>query len=161
MADDEKSASEETLRLKRPSRVKRDERGHNVWVGEIEDGDFELMSTRMVEALIRDGDEHIVGEMSRIAGNGVGGVLTRDCRSGRLGVLDHGRLESLLTAPGSPLERRTRPPAEAPHDLELMDTGNLRRILAKERSAAAVREENAGGGSNPYDNASRGPRYWK
>lgn len=161
MPDDEKSASAETLRLKRPSRVKRDERGHNVWVGEIEDGDFELMSTRMVEALIRDGDEHTVREMSKIADTGVGGVLTRDCRSGRLGVLGHDRLESLLRAPGSPLERRPRPPAEAPDDLELMDTGNLRRTLAKGRPAEAVREEDAGGGSNPYDNAPRGPRYWK
>jgi hypothetical protein len=145
-----------TLKIRRPSKIKMDERGHAVWVGAIEPADFELVPTERIRAILESGDKDRINEISQIARTGPQGVLIQDCIDGHISVLASARFENLLQAPDSPVVREPDDQdmavsaTEQSDNLQLMDTQILRKILASERKIDPLDlDENKG--SNPYD----------
>ncbi len=41
----------DTIRIRRPSRIKTDELGHNVWLDDVEPGEFEIVSEEFMESI--------------------------------------------------------------------------------------------------------------
>ena len=147
-----------TLRIKRSPKIKIDDRGRTVWVGEIDTGDFELVSTSRIRALLESGDEDKINEISLIARTGPQGVLIQDCNDGHFDVLEQANLDQLLQDPNAPVVRQadeqaaTESTTELEGDMELMDTLMLRKILVSEGKFDEVElQENEGG--DPYDTA--------
>lgn len=139
----------DTLRIKRSPKIKTDERGHTVWVGEIEDADFELVSTRHVKTILESGDEGKIDEILRIAETGSHGVLIQDCNDGHFDVLESASLDKLMQDPNPPVFATS----ETDDELELMETRVLRKILASE--GQLDESETAGDeGSDPYNSGS-------
>lgn len=161
MVKDRKSNKGGTLRIKGSSKIKMDERGHAVWVGDIESAEFELVPTRRVKAIVESGDEDKIDEISRIARTGPQGVLIQDCSDGHFDVLESGSLDELLQDPNAPVVREpdeqatAAGAAELDDDLELMDTQILKKILVSEGKIEQLEpeepEENEG--VDPYDTA--------
>lgn len=158
MTVDPNSKKGGTLRIKRSPKIKIDDRGRTVWVGEIETGDFELVSTSRIRALLESGDEDKINEISLIARTGPQGVLIQDCNDGHFDVLEQANLDQLLQDPNAPVVRQadeqaaTESTTELEGDMELMDTLMLRKILVSEGKFDEVElQENEGG--DPYDTA--------
>jgi len=156
MTRDPKANKGGTLRIKRPSKIKMDERGHAVWVGDVDSAEFELVPTSHIKAIVESGDKDKLDEISRIARTGPQGVLIQDCSDGHFGVLESADLDALLQDPDAPVvrepdEQATAVSALEPGDgLELMDTQILKKILVSEGEIDEVEvEENEG--FNPYD----------
>ena len=156
MTVDPNSKKGGTLRIKRSPKIKIDDRGRTVWVGEIETGDFELVSTSRIRALLESGDEEKINEISLIARTGPQGVLIQDCNDGHFDVLEQANLDQLLQDPNAPVVRQadeqaaTEGTTELEGDMGLMDTLMLRKILVSEGSFDEVElQENEGG--DPYD----------
>ena len=161
MTGDPKANKGGTLRIKRPSKIKMDERGRAVWVGDIDSAEFELVPTSHIKAIVESGDEAKLDEISRIARAGPQGVLIQDCNDGRFGVLESADLDELLQDPNAPVvrepdEQATTDSAPEPGDgLELMDTQILKKILVSEGKIDNIEpedpEENEG--FDPYNKA--------
>ena len=144
--------------MKRSPKIKIDERGRTVWVGEIETADFELVSTGRIRAVLESGDENKINEISLIARTGPQGVLIQDCNDGHFSVLEPASLDKLLQDPNAPVVLKADEPAvavsatESDDDLELMDTLMLRKILVSEGNIDEFELE-ANEGGDPYDTA--------
>ena len=144
--------------MKRSPKIKIDERGRTVWVGEIETADFELVSTSRIRAVLESGDENKINEISLIARTGPQGVLIQDCNDGHFSVLEPASLDKLLQDPDAPVVREADEQAaavsatESNNDLELMDTLMLRKILVSEGNIDEFELE-ANEGGDPYDTA--------
>ncbi len=41
----------DTIRIRRPSRIETDDLGHNVWLDDVETGEFEIMSEEFMESI--------------------------------------------------------------------------------------------------------------
>ena len=142
--------------MKRSSKIKIDERGRAVWVGEIEPAEFELVATRRIRTILESGDEDKINEISQIARTGPQGVLIQDCDDGHFSVLESASLDKLLQDPNAPVVREPDEQAaavsttESDDDMELMDTLMLRKILVSGGNIdASELEENED--SDPYD----------
>ena len=146
MTSNSRSGKDQTLRITRSPKVKTDDRGRTVWVGEIEDADFELVSTRHLKTLLEAGDESTVEEILRIAETGPQGVLVQDCNDGHFDVLDRTSFEELMKDPDPPITVSD----ENDDDLALMETRVLKKVLIEEGKIDAPVEE-AIEGHNPYD----------
>ena len=148
MTSNSRSDKSGTLRIKRSPKVKTDERGRTVWVGEIEDADFELVSTRHVKAILESGDTGKVDEILRIAETGSQGVLVQDCANGRFDVLDQTSLEELMQHPDPPISASAEPGDE----LELMETRVLRKLLITDGKIEKPSDNSdSGEGHDPYN----------
>ncbi len=146
----------DTLLIKRSPKIKTDERGHTVWVGEIEDADFELVSTTHVKTILESGDEEKIDEIRRIAATGSHGVLIQDCNDGHFDVLDSANLDKLMQDPDPPVDATSETDAE----LELMETRVLRKILVSEGqlNESEIADDD---GSDPYNSGSATDSSWK
>ena len=158
MEKDLKSKTGGTLRIKRPSKIRMDDRGHAVWAGEIDTAEFELVPTSHVKALIASGDADKINEISAIAREGKQGVLIKDCNDGRFSVLKSDNFDKLLQEPDAPVVRESDEEAPAGSEansgdeLELMDTQILRKVLVTESKVDKLDPEESEG-FNPYDTA--------
>lgn len=161
MSKDSKSNKSGTLRMKGSSKIRMDERGRVVWVGDIESAEFELVATSHVRAIVDSGDEDKINEISLIARTGPQGVLIQDCSDGHFGVLESASLDKLLQDPDAPVVRESDElatavsAAEPDDDLELMDTQILRKILLSEGKIEQLEPEESeqNEGVDPYDTA--------
>lgn len=83
-----------TVRIIRKPKVALDERGHNVWVDEVETAEFELVSTMMLQAIIESGDDAQKAQL-RAAADAGDGVLTHDAEKNLFEIVDD---EDLMAA---------------------------------------------------------------
>lgn len=154
----------DTVRLLKPGgKVALDERGNSVWVGELQTGHFELMSTQTVEALIQGGDPDLREEMDRLADQDGDGVLALDRQTGHFRVLETESLDALMNRPveghesvavgGRNIDEIEPETDEAGDDeLQLVSTQMLRQILGKDVTAAdEPAEEDEAPCFDPYD----------
>lgn len=159
----DKPGKGDTVRLLKPGgKVALDERGNSVWVGELQTGHFELMSTQTVEALIQTGDPNLREEMGRLAAQDGEGVLALDRQTGHFRVLETESLDALMNRPvegqesvaiGSRNIDEIEPEPDEPDDeLQLVSTQMLRQILGKDVTAADEADEDEEAPCfNPYD----------
>lgn len=160
----DKSGKGDTVRLLKPGgKVALDERGNSVWVGDVQTGHFELMSTRTVEALIQGGDPNLREEIGRLAEQDGEGVLALDRQTGHFRVLETESLDALMNRPVDGRESvavggrnidEIEPETDAPGDdeLQLVSTQMLRQILGKDVTAAdQAAEDEEAHFFNPYD----------
>lgn len=155
----------DTVRLARPgSKVALDDRGHTVWVGDVQTGHFELVSTQTMEALIRSGDPNLRAEWERLADDGEDGVLALDRATGHYRVLEPESLDALMNRPvegREPLPSGGRnidqlepdAPATDDEELQLVSTQMLRQILGKDVAEADRQDDGQDEAAfcNPYD----------
>jgi predicted RNase H-like nuclease (RuvC/YqgF family) len=121
-----------TVRILRKPKVALDERGHNVWVDEVETAEFELVSTMMLQAIIESGDDAQKQQLREAADSG-DGVLTHDPDKNRFEIVDDEDLMAALQQADD-----SAPPAvgvqvettvEQDDQFELVSTQMLRAML--------------------------------
>ena len=146
-----------TVRIKRPSRVAPDDRGHNVWVGKVETVELELVSTMALKRILQTGDGQAQAEIRELAKSKKDGVLARDTATGHYQIVSEAELKAVAesdrappprggdrpgrdtTVVAAPLTDKTR---QAATELSLVSTQILRKVVDKKHPSR---------GFDPYD----------
>lgn len=161
---------EKTQRIRKVDKVAPDLRGRSVWLGKVEPVELELVSTRMLQRVLKtEGDKTRV-EIEKLAAGRKDGVLARDTATGHFRILSEAELKKAATAPPSPAEgpKRSGVTTGAPlsdtarqkaDELSLVSTQILRKAVKPDAKAEtdAEKQKSSGkkdkfGGFNPYDN---------
>jgi hypothetical protein len=125
----------------------------------IDCGDFELVKTERLQAILDSGDREQLGQISRIANSETDGVLVQDRDSGAFDLVTTARVEKLLeksdTAVESSLatEESTLDPADAGDGLALVDTMMLKRMLGEVPDAPELESGETDLGGDPYNSS--------
>lgn len=56
----------DTVRLRRLPRVKTDELGHNIWLEDVETGEFEIMSKEFIESMLEFGHRPVQSDLQLV-----------------------------------------------------------------------------------------------
>ena len=149
-----------TIRLVRRGKLGTDERGRNVWTGDVEPCELELVSTAQLQRIISSSDERRKDRL-RKAADGKDGVLAHDIANDRFEIIDDEDLKAALeSVDNAQAERR---PAEVVYEpvtptadideLSLVSTMALRRMLGhqEEQSVEETPVADEGGGFDPYN----------
>lgn len=162
MADDYTA----TLRIRRPAKVKTDERGRTVWVDTIETAELELVSTDQLRQLLESADENTRSTIRQMVENEREGVLARDPATGLFEIISDGELRAALGDVDA--AKTARRPAEvtleplpdsgSEEELSLVSTQMLRKVLQNDDGPArptagktSVTRKDEGGGFDPYN----------
>lgn len=156
-----------TIRIRRPAKIKTDERGRSVWAGEIETAELELVSTEQLEQLLAGSSEESRTAIEAALAGDAEGVLARDPTTGLFQIVAEEEVAAALgerPAAGPP---RAGPEAagSGAEELSLVSTQVLRRRLdtgrlRPERPSPTARPSPAGkpkpkrddgGGFDPYN----------
>ena len=137
-----------TVKLVRRGKLGTDERGANVWTGEVEPCELELVSTMELQRIIQSTDERSKASLKEAAA-GKEGVLAHDVTNDRFEVIDEEDLKAALeSAATEPSEARTADVVYEPVDdgvnideLSLVSTMALRRMLGDEDPAEAESDD--------------------
>ncbi len=164
---DEKKLTEPSGDTERLPRVSVDDRGRSVWTGPIGSGEFELISTASLRAILDSDDDVSRQAIEEVADGGDEGVLVRDATTGMFRVIDENELQALLVADGR--EPATKPPSAdvtlepiddptAGSEFSLVSTQALRKIIRDDNGvqSEAVEPElevDPGGGFDPYNSS--------
>lgn len=156
-----------TVRIKRAPKVALDERGHNVWIGEVETVELELVSTTALERILKSDDGKTQSEIRKLVAGRKDGILARDAATGVFQILSDEELKSAVStnevqdAPqrqaeitADPISEQTR---QAAAELSLVSTQILRKIFKPDGTSAyetpkAGRKDKSGG-FDPYNNS--------
>ncbi len=106
----------QTVHLIRRGKVTTDDRGRTVWEGPVEEAEFELISTQMMERLINSGDEERRRRLEKVANEG-DGVLARNTANNEFEVIADDDLEKALASADA-----ESGPARADHSAETVAT---------------------------------------
>ena len=149
-----------TIRLVRRGKLGTDERGRNVWTGDVDSCELELVSTAQLERIISSSDEQRKDRL-REAADSKAGVLAHDIANDRFEIIDDEDLKAALeSADNAEAERR---PAEVVYEpvtptadideLSLVSTMALRRMLGREEETSEEESPpvDEGGGFDPYN----------
>lgn len=156
-----------TVRIKRVPKVALDERGRNVWVGEVETVELELVSTTALERILKSGDGKTQIEIRKLVAGSKDGVLARDTATGVLQILSDEELKNAIStnevqdAPkrqaeitGDPISEQTR---QAAAELSLVSTQILRKVFrpdgSTEYQTPKAGKKDKFGGFDPYNNS--------
>ena len=153
-------ADEKTVKIERPTRAGRDDRGGNVWLGHVETIELELMSTAALESALKSGDRQVRSEIQELARSRKDGVLARDVATGHFRILSEDDMKSFVPAdpasdphvpeqPKSRAEVTTDPISEsvlrAADELSLVSTQVLRQVVE------STTRNDPSGGYDPYN----------
>lgn len=147
--------------LRRPSKVRTDDRGRSVWADPIESAELELVSTQTLKQILASGDESGRKSITELATTASDGVLARDPATGMFKIIDDDELQEILQSEEN-LPKMSRPtdvtlePLRDYEDVErlsLVSTMALRRVLEPSENVAAETEDGESRGFNPYDAA--------
>lgn len=149
-----------TIKIRVNEKVGTDSRGRSVWTKPIKPVELELMSTQMLEKIIRSDDEDRKRELQALAG-GEDGVIACDTTSDKFEVLRDVELEAALRAAESPDDMETVSKytlervgiQEGDQELSLVTTQVLRKMLKGSSSSepSELDSDDKAGGYNPYD----------
>lgn len=167
---DDKKLTEPVGDTERLPRVSVDERGRSVWTGPVGSGEFELISTASLRAILDSDDDDSRQAIEQVADSDDEGVLVRDATTGMFRVIDENELQALLVADGlTPaakpasadvvLESLDDPTAGS--ELSLVSTQALRKIIRNDGSATLQPEGDESielglespGGFDPYNSS--------
>ncbi|MEM7281714.1 MAG: hypothetical protein AAF438_08810 [Pseudomonadota bacterium] len=144
----------DTIVIRNP-KIKTDERGRSVWVGDIESVELELLSTKRLRKLL-DADDTARKEAHRVVRQKDQGVLARDNATGVFQVLDPKSLEKeVLEQTGylkklNPDDKKTD--VKKQPELSLADTQVLKKMLKDKGVQSKVTDEDVSGkGYDPYN----------
>ncbi len=153
-----------TIRIRRPAKIRTDERGRSVWAGEIETAELELVSTQQLEGLLAGSDEESRTAIEAALAGDAEGVLARDPATGLFQIVTDEEVAAALGARAGKPRARPERPGSAAEELSLVSTQVLRRRLdtgrlQPERPPRAARptpvatkpKRDAGGGFDPYN----------
>lgn len=148
--------------IRRPSKVSTDDRGRSVWADPIESAELELVSTQTLKQILASSDESGRKSIADLATTVSDGVLARDPATGIFKIIDDDELQEILKTEDN-LPKMSRPtdvtlePLRDYEDVEhlsLVSTMALRKVLKpNEKVEAKKKEEDMGGGFNPYETA--------
>ncbi len=163
MADDYTA----TIRIRRPAKVKTDDRGRTVWVDTVETAQLELVSTGELKQLLESSDEGTRSTIRQMVEGEQQGVLARDPSTGLFQIISEEDLKAALSEEAAPKKARPADVTLEPHrdsdedeELSLVSTQMLRQVLQTEaaparpgpaRKSRDVARKDEGGGFNPYD----------
>jgi hypothetical protein len=154
---------EKTVRIQRPAKVKQDERGRNVWVGEVESVELELVSTTALEKILKSDNGRTRSEIRKLVAGRKDGVLARDTATGLFQIVSDADLGTALDAvkPRDRTQRRAEVTADpisekarqAGDELSLVSTQILRKLLKPvDKAEPKIGRKDKFGGFDPYDN---------
>ena len=162
---EQKKLTEPSGDTERLPRVSVDDRGRSVWTGPVGSGEFELISTASLRAILDSDDDVSRQAIEEVADSDDEGVLVRDANTGMFRVIDENELQALLVADGR--EPVTKPPSAdvvlepvddptAGSEFSLVSTQALRKIIRDDNGVQneAVEPEleaDPGGGFDPYN----------
>lgn len=155
-----------TVRIMRAPKVAPDERGRNVWIGEVDTVELELVSTTALERILKSDDGKTQSEIRRLAAGRKDGILARDAATGVFQILSDEELKNAIStnevrdAPKRPTEITADPISEqtrqAAEKLSLVSTQILRRVFKADGTShyetPKARKKDKSGGFDPYDN---------
>jgi hypothetical protein len=155
------SDSEPTIKIRRPPRVRTDDKGRTVWADPIEpDEELELVSTKTLRAILESKDPKPRKAMQAAVSGHSDGVLARDPAAGTFEIISEGDLQTILDNTDD-LPTIHRPadvnlvPAheESGDELSLVSTQALRKILGSEvpNPAKPKKSRDTSGGFDPYN----------
>ena len=145
-----------TIRLVRRGKLGTDERGRNVWTGDVETCELELVSTSELQRIIASGDEERKERLRQAAAGG-DGVLAHDTANDRFEVIDDedlkAALESADQAPTRSADVVYEPVSSSDDidELSLVSTMALRRMLGQQDEVEEVETEPGEQGFDPYN----------
>lgn len=84
-----------TVRIVRRPKVGTDERGHTVWLDEVETAELELVTTSMLRRVLTSDDEKKKKQIEKAA-TGRDGVLARDPELDNFEIIDDSDLQEIL-----------------------------------------------------------------
>jgi hypothetical protein len=157
-----------TLRIRRPAKVRTDERGRTVWVDTIETAELELVSTEQLKQLLESADENARSTIRQMVENEREGVLARNPATGLFEIISDDDLRAALGNEDAP--KTARRPADvtleplsncgSKEELSLVSTQMLRKVLQNDTGPAqptpsagktSVTKKDEGGGFDPYN----------
>lgn len=148
-----------TVRILRHPKVSLDDRGRSVWIDPVESTELELVSTVMLERVLKSDDEGRKKKIRAIA-TGKDGVLAHDRENDSFKIVDDADLMAMLemTPHGMDAIHAAdviyEPADETGEELSLVSTQALRRMLKIDEPASpADDDDSADRGFNPYDNS--------
>ena len=149
-----------TVKLVRRGKLGTDERGANVWTGEVEPCELELVSTTELQRIIESTDDRSKTALKEAAA-GKDGVLAHDVANDRFEIIDEEDLKAALeSTTAEPAETRTADVVYEPvsgsasmEELSLVSTMALRRMLDQDADSEAGDEtpEIDDKGFDPYN----------
>jgi len=147
--------------VKRPSKVRTDDRGRSVWADPAESAELELVSTQTLKQILASDDPRNRKSIENLATTINDGVLARDPATGLFKIIDEEELQQILrNETGLPKLNRPTDVTLAPlHDyadadhLSLVSTQALRRVLKPNEETEEDPPLEADRGFNPYDSA--------
>jgi hypothetical protein len=153
---------EQTIKIRRPPRVRTDGQGRSVWDEPVDTADeLELLSTQALKIILESDDKIARQSLVDAASTGNNGVLARNPGSGKFEVIEDDELQKILES-ASDLPPISRPAdvtlesvnADPGEELSLVSTQALRKILGTEPPKSEVGKKtkhDAGGGFDPYN----------
>ena len=150
-----------TVRIRRPAKVKTDDRGRTVWAKTVETAQLELVSTGMLKKILASSDDNTRSAIERIVSGPEEGVLARDPATGLFEIISDADLQAILKD-NDTLPKIARPAdvtlepvrsksAGTGDELSLVSTQVLRKILHKEARTPVPKKKDKGGGFDPYN----------
>lgn len=147
-----------TVRIRRPTKVATDERGHTVWVGEVEEIELELMSTVELKEALATSEGIERDSIEAIAKSNKQGVVARDRATGVYSIISRAEIQEIMKdrdvspAVTEHLEKAIAPAREdTSRELSLASTQALRILMDDEKSESQISESGEDRGFDPYD----------
>ncbi len=155
------SESEEystTVVIRRPKRVKTDDRGRSIWAGDIEETELDLMSSQDLKLALRTANDVDRKSIRAAAESGIDGVVARDRATGLYEVISEAELQELMdkdTALSATVRRREMVSESADdncaEEFSLVSTQVLQRMLTQGDSEDSFEVQDDNPGFDPYD----------
>jgi hypothetical protein len=156
MTDPEDSAT--TIVIRRPAKVKTDDRGQTVWADAIEETEFDLMSSQELKLALQAANDVDHESMRAVAESGKDGVVARDRATGLYDVVSEAELREFLDADmelSASIRRHEMMPESADdscaNELSLVSTQALQRMLNQDDSEDSLEVLDDNPGCDPYD----------
>ena len=145
--------------VKRPSRIKTDDRGRSVWADPVESAELELVSTQTLKQILSSENPGSRKSIENLATTLGDGVLARDPATGIFKIIGDEELQQIidnhkglpkLSRPGDVTLEPLHDYADSDH-LSLVSTQALRRALKPDDQSTGDTLQDDDGGFNPYD----------
>lgn len=153
-----KADTSTTVVIKRAAKVATDNRGRTVWVDEVEDAEFDLMSSQELRLALLAADDSDRESIRAAAECGTEGVVARDRATGLYEIISEAQLEELMSVDKDLAAsiRRCESVPELVDDagengLSLVSTQTLSRMLNHDEFDDMADAEEDNRGVNPYD----------
>ncbi len=149
--DSSPDIAETTVVIRRPSKIRTDERGRNVLDAPVEDIELELISTGELEVILQEANSDSLDSMAAIAKSEESGVVARCRETGIFTVVTDKELEILRQNEAADLAGSSDEASSS--SLSLVSTQMLQVMLKVDDADDDLPDEEASKGFDPYDHS--------